>query len=163
MKLKEAIDYLNPIAAATPMSNYRKALITVMQAAQENSNKTKIRGFEAVNNTLEVVKLPKRSTAKSAGYDFYAPCDIKVPAHGTSGMIMTGVKAYMQDDEVLLLYIRSSLAVKKSLMLVNNVGVVDADYYNNPDNEGDIGLMFYNYSDIDRIIKAGERMAQAFL
>ena len=117
----------------------------------------KVRGFE--NVTGSNVPLPVRKTGKSAGYDFVAPCDIYIPAHGTSNIIMTGIKAYMPDDEYLELHIRSSLATKKHIALACG-GIIDADYYNNADNEGNIGIAFFNYSAIGQTIKAGERMAQ---
>lgn len=104
--------------------------------------------------------LPERKTAGSAGYDFVAPCDIKVPAHGFSELVLTGIRAYMPENEFLALYIRSSLAIKHGLMLVNNVAVIDKDYYDNEDNGGNIGAKFYNSSDTDYVIKAGERMMQ---
>lgn len=108
----------------------------------------------------ESYELPLRKTRHSAGYDFVAPCNILVPAHGHSEAIMTGVKAYMQDDEVLKLYIRSSLAYKYGLILVNCVGVIDADFADNPDNEGNIGFKLYNTSDVPVLITKGERVMQ---
>ena len=75
-------------------------------------------------------------------------------------MVPTGVKAYMQDDEFLGVHIRSSIAVKKGLALVNNVGIIDADYYNNEDNEGHIMLGLFNTTDSDVTLPKGERVAQ---
>ena len=119
----------------------------------------KIRGFEKVVPHSDV-KLPVRKTDGSAGYDFYAPVNIIIPAKGFSDIIFTGVKAYMPKNEYLACHIRSSLAYKKGLMLVNAVGVIDRDYYNNPDNGGNIGVMFYNASQTDCVIFAGERIMQ---
>ena len=126
----------------------------------EEEIKPKIRGFERVSYAPEDVKLPERSTKKSAGYDFFAPYDILVPAHGTSEIIKSGVKSYMRDNEVLFVPIRSSLGFKKDIILVNCIGIIDADFYNNSDNEGNISFKFRNSSDIDVIIKKGEKMAQ---
>ena len=103
----------------------------------------KIRGFERVTG-YEYQQLPTRSDNKSAGYDFYSPVNITVPAHGMV-KIPTGVKAYMREDEVLMLYVRSSIGIKKNLMLANQTGVIDASFYNNPDNEGNITCALYNY------------------
>ena len=75
-------------------------------------------------------------------------------------MVPTGVKAYMKPDEVLYIHIRSSLAVKRQLVLMNSVGVVDADYYNNPDNEGHIFIALWNRGKEAVTLKAGERLAQ---
>ena len=71
--------------------------------------------------------MPTRKTAFSAGYDFQAAENIFVE-EGKISVVPTGIKAFMPFDEVLLIYIRSSLAVKNNLMLANNVGVIDADY-----------------------------------
>lgn len=76
-------------------------------------------------------------------------------------VIATGLKAYMQDDEYLGIHIRSSLAFKKNLNLVNSQGVIDADYYNNEDNEGHIMIGLINFGDEDVEITKGMRIAQA--
>ena len=66
-------------------------------------------------------------------------------------LIPTGIKAYMLDDEVLYLYNRSSNPKKKGLILANSVGVIDKDYYGNPDNDGHIMFAFYNIKDKDKL------------
>ena len=76
-------------------------------------------------------------------------------------LVKTGIKAYMQDDEVLYLYNRSSNPKKKGLILANSVGVVDKDYYGNPDNDGHIMFAFYNIKEEDITIKKGEAIGQA--
>ena len=78
---------------------------------------------------LENIVLPKRQTAKSAGYDFYLPYDIFLNS-GEMKVVATGIKASLEDDEVLEIYIRSSMAIKRGLFLANQVGIIDADYYN---------------------------------
>lgn len=75
-------------------------------------------------------------------------------------LVKTGIKAYMQKGEVLKLYIRSSMATKKGLALANLVGVVDKDYYNNPDNSGHIMVPLINFSALPIFIPAGTRIAQ---
>lgn len=105
-------------------------------------------------------KMPQRSTKFSAGYDFYAPCDILVPAHGVSKLVPLNIKALMPSDYVLQLFIRSSLATKHNLMLVNNVGIIDADYADNVENDGNIGVKYFNHGNVDYTIKKGERCAQ---
>lgn len=122
--------------------------------------KTKTRGFEVVSYAPADIKLPVRSTELSAGYDFFASEDIFIPANGVSKLIKTGIKAYMKANEFLPFFDRSSLATKHGINLVN-VPVIDADFYNNADNEGNISLMFRNNSDVDYTIKKGEKMAQA--
>jgi dUTP pyrophosphatase len=105
------------------------------------------------------VALPVRKTARSAGYDLAAAADVAV-LPGKVALIPTGLKAYMADDEVLLLYIRSSLAAKRGLMLANGVGVVDADYVDNPENEGHIMVAVANWGTAPVEITCGERVAQ---
>lgn len=76
-------------------------------------------------------------------------------------LIPTGIKAYMEEDEVLYLYNRSSNPKKKGLILANSVGVVDKDYYGNPDNDGHIMFAFYNIKEEDITIQKGEAIGQA--
>ena len=104
----------------------------------------KLRGFEKIAKYAAVdFPMPERKTQKSAGYDFCLPEDV-VLEPGKLQLVPTGIKAYMQDGEYLGMHIRSSMAVKKRIMLVNNVGIIDADYYNNADNEGHIMLALLN-------------------
>ena len=70
-------------------------------------------------------ELPKRSTKNSGGYDFVVPEDTICKSHEIT-MVKSGVKAYFPDDEVLLLFNRSSNPKKKGLIILNGVGVVDA-------------------------------------
>ena len=86
-----------------------------------------VRGFLKVNEELDT-KLPERQTKASAGYDFYVVEDVEIPAYGTV-MLPTNVKAYMQEDEVLMLYSRSSLAIKRGLILQNTTGIIDSDFF----------------------------------
>ena len=104
--------------------------------------------------------LPERKTAASAGYDFTSPRDFTVGPHECSDMIWTGVKARMPKGEFLGIHIRSSMAAKNKLAIVNQVPIIDADYYGNPQNDGNIGLMFYNFGNKKVTIKKGERIAQ---
>ena len=125
----------------------------------------KKRGFEIAKGFEDKgINLPERKTKYSAGYDVEAAEDVVVPSF-KKGMaptlIKTGIKAYMQDDEVLLLYNRSSNPKKKGLILANSVGVIDKDYYGNQDNDGHIMFAFYNIKDEDVIIKKGECIGQA--
>ena len=75
-------------------------------------------------------------------------------------MIPTGIKVYMDENEWLGIYIRSSLAIKYGLILANSVAVIDSDYYNNPDNEGHIMLPIRNVSGMPYTVKKGDRIAQ---
>lgn len=119
------------------------------------------RGFELVSNheVFGDVKLPERSTAFSAGYDFFAPKDFVIGGGEVRG-VQSGVKAYMRPDEVLKIYPRSSMGIKKNVILANTVGVIDADFYNNEDNEGNICLCLYNYGKSPVVIHKGDKVAQ---
>ena len=124
----------------------------------------KIRGFEVAKGFEDKgINLPVRKTKNSAGYDIEAAEDVIVPAF-KAGMkptlIKTGLKAYMQADEMLCLYNRSSNPGKKGLILANSVGIVDSDYYGNPDNDGHIMFAFFNFKDEDVEIKKGDCIGQ---
>ena len=128
-------------------------------STEKDENKNRFRGFELISS-VDGAKLPERATAHSAGYDFFACRDQSIEPGGIA-VVFTGVKAYMPDNEVLLVFNRSSNAKKKGLVLANGVGVVDSDYYNNPDNEGDIGFCFLNITDQIVFIKRGDKLGQA--
>ena len=120
----------------------------------------KQRGFEIVSAYAGAgALLPERKTGASAGYDLAAAAAVEIVPQGFA-MVPTGVKAYMQRDEVLLIYIRSSTALKKRLMLMNSVGVIDADYHGNAENEGHIYIPLCNCGKDAVHIAAGERIAQ---
>lgn len=104
-------------------------------------------------------KKPTRGTKRSAGYDFTSPIEIIVPAHETA-LIPTGIKVTMEDDEVLLIVPRSGIGFKTNIRLSNTLGVIDADYYNNPQNEGHMMIKFYNPTDKPFHINVGDRIAQ---
>ncbi|MBQ9698708.1 MAG: dUTP diphosphatase [Acidaminococcaceae bacterium] len=120
----------------------------------------KLRGFEKITKYKDVdFPMPARKTKTSAGYDICVPEDVALRPNRLV-LVPTGVKAYMQPDEFLGVHIRSSMAVKKGLRLVNNTGIIDADYYNNPDNEGHIMLALVNTGLQPLVLKKGERVAQ---
>lgn len=118
--------------------------------------------FEKVNKITEDIKLPERSTLNSAGYDFFAIEDVTIPAKKLT-RVMTGVKCELMSNQVLILANRSSNPSKKGLILANGIGVVDADYYGNPDNDGEMGFEFYNILDEDIVIKKGEKLGQGII
>lgn len=119
-----------------------------------------MRRFEVVSRCKDInVKLPKRKTKKSAGYDFFAIEDFTLYPNKLC-IVPTGVKAYMEDDEVLYLHIRSSVAFKRGVRMLNSIGVIDADFVDNPDNEGEISLGLLSHNDDIVHIQKGERIAQ---
>ena len=123
------------------------------------------RGFKVAKGFEDKgINVPIRKTKYSAGYDIEAAEDCVIPSF-KKGMaptlVKTGLKAYMQDDEVLLLYNRSSNPKKKGLIMANSVGVIDKDYYENPDNDGHFMFAFYNIKEEDIEIKKGDAIGQA--
>lgn len=137
----------------------------MMRLRIEVEDKYRNRGFEIVDDKYRKhpkidIKIPKRSTKSSAGYDICTPIKIVIPANGISEAIQTDIKAYMLEDEVLEIYPRSSLGFKKNLMLINTVGIIDSDYYSNSQNDGNIGLKLKNLSDKEVVIESGEKILQ---
>ena len=125
----------------------------------------KIRGFEVAKGFEEKgINFPERKTRCSAAYDIEAAEDVVVPSF-KKGMkptlVATGLKAYMQDDEVLYLYAKSSGFPKKGIVLSNCVGVIDGDYYENETNDGHIMFSIINLKDEDLHIKKGDSIGQA--
>ncbi len=112
------------------------------------------KGFEHMNVTL-----PKRSTKFSAGYDFRS-LENYILKPGEAHIFKTGVKAKMNEDDVLLIFIRSSLAIKYGLSLSNSVAVIDADYFSNPANDGHIMIAIRNNSLTPVEIKVSDKIAQ---
>lgn len=118
--------------------------------------------FEIVKRIEENIKLPERSTINSAGYDFYAIENTHVFAKGVT-YVKTGVKVKLAPDEFLMLCNRSSNPGKKELVLINGVGIIDADYYNNSDNDGEIAFAFQSLNDVGSFIKKGDKIGQGII
>lgn len=126
--------------------------------------KRRNRGFEVVTNGHrknidKEIQLPVRGDSRSAGYDIRTPHEVTIKA-GESVLIWTDVKAYMLDDEVLKVYVRSSIGTKKGLILKNVVGIIDSSYYGNIDNDGNIGVCLKNTTDKDVHLDEQERICQ---
>jgi dUTP pyrophosphatase len=119
-----------------------------------------LRGFKFISDyENKEILLPTRKTQFSAGYDIAAAEDVTlVPTSVT--LVPTGIKAYMQPDEYLGIHIRSGLSIKNHLSLVNGQGIIDADYFNNIDNEGHIFIAIYNHNLQNVNISKGTRIAQ---
>lgn len=120
--------------------------------------------FEWVSNKRDHIwdKLPERSTKYSAGYDFFAPTTIIIEPHDQTHLMFTDIKVQLDKDKVLMLYPRSSLGMKR-IALANTTGIIDADYYNNKKNEGNIGFSLVNNSDKQVIIQQGEKFMQGVI
>ena len=103
--------------------------------------------------------LPKRDSVYTAGYDIYLLEELTIKP-GERKKVPTGIKSYFDKEEVLLLVVRSSMGFKYNIRLCNQVGIIDADYYNNKDNEGHIWLMIQNEGEKEYNFKKGEAIAQ---
>ncbi len=124
----------------------------------------RLRGFEVAKGWEDKnINLPIRKTAKSAGYDVEAAEDIVIPPFERGckpTLIHTGLKAYCQDDEWYMLANRSSHPGKKKLVLANGIGIIDADYYCNPDNDGEFMFAYYNLGTEPYEMKKGDVCGQ---
>ena len=120
------------------------------------------RFFEVVKDEFRKnegeIKLPTRASEHSAGYDFYSPVDAIIYPDD-SVMIWTDIKAHMYYDNALLLIPRSSMG-KHPVMIANTVGLIDSDYHNNPDNDGNIGFRLLNIGEEPYRITVGDRIGQ---
>ena len=127
------------------------------------------RKFEYVNRVLSTgyetkepkFNLPVRKTEKSAGYDF--ECIETIPPYKLGDkpfLIPTGVKCKMQDDEFLMLVNRSSNPKRKNLVIPNSMGIIDADYYGNPENDGEMMFTFFNVGTEPVTIEKGYAIGQ---
>ena len=123
----------------------------------------KERGFEiAKGYENKGINLPVRKTAHSAGYDVEAAEDIIIPKYYPGikpTLITTGLKAYCKENECFLLLNRSS-GPKKGFLMANSVGLIDSDYYGNPDNDGHFYFSYFNCSDHDIEVKKGDVIGQ---
>ena len=112
------------------IAKFHKVSFEQFQSAYEGVER------DLVEKIYENIKLPRRATAGSAGYDFYAPEDIKI-LPGEIVKIATGIRVEMEPEWVLKCYPRSGLGFKYRLQLNNTVGIIDSDYFYS-DNEGHI-------------------------
>ena len=149
--------------------------------------------FEIVSTYTEGVTLPVRATAHSAGYDFFAAKEMIIPAYKNlmdefdglvakkipygledlkritkntglkPSLIPTGVKCMLDEGKYLELSVRSSTPLNNWIILANGVGIIDADYYNNPSNEGEIFFQVINLSPVDILIHVGDKIGQGII
>ena len=146
-----------------------------------------------IQNGETSVILPVRATAHSAGYDFtvaemtivpsyahlvdelngyvadkipYQINDMKKVTKGTGlrpTLVPTGVKCRLEDDEYLEISVRSSTPLTSWMILANGIGIIDSDYYNNPDNEGEIFFQMINLSPADIMLNPGDKIGQGII
>ena len=107
----------------------------------------------------ESYELPTRSSKSTAGYDFHLIEDLTIKP-GEIIKVPTGIKSYFEEDETLLIIVRSKTGFKYNIRMVNQVGVIDADYYNNPDNEGHMFFKIQNEGTEEVTFKKGNAVVQ---
>ena len=127
--------------------------------------------FKEINKLYDSIKLPRRATKYSAGYDFYVSGEVIIPMEN-SGVIPTGIRWVCDKEEdknkVLQLYPRSGIGFKTGVRLMNTVGIIDADYWEG-DNEGHIMLKIYNPMNLHSNptghlqVKSGEAIVQGVI
>ena len=103
--------------------------------------------------------LPKRQTKYSAGYDFESVIDFTLKPN-ESKKIPLGIKVNMNRDEMLMIVVRSSTGFKHNVRMCNQVGIIESDYYNNPNNEGHLFIKLQNEGTEDFVVKKGDRLCQ---
>lgn len=115
---------------------------------------------EEIRRIYDGIRLPKRATSGSAGYDFYMPVDMTIEP-GQTVKIPTGIRVQMEEEWVLKCYPRSGLGFKYRLQLNNTVGIIDSDYFNS-DNEGHIFAKLTNDTNEGKTVnlKAGTGFMQ---
>lgn len=104
-------------------------------------------------------ELPMRQTKYSAGYDFKSPIDFVIHP-GETIKVPTGIKVTMNEGEMFMLVVRSSMGFKWNVRMCNQIGIFERDYYNNETNERHAWLRLQNHGDEDYVVKVGDRIAQ---
>ena len=112
--------------------------------------------IEEAKSVYANIRLPRRATKGSAGYDFFAPESFTLVPHETI-LIPTGIRVMIEDGWVLQLYPRSGLGFRHRLQLDNTVGVIDSDY------RGEINVVLHNHGSAPQTIENGERVAQLLI
>lgn len=152
-------DSLEPVEDTTTLCNDDNEVSTFSIESMEEMP-VKTRGFEICPDkyrkhpNIKII-LPQRNDKRSAGYDLRVPRKMVIPPHSHSELEFTDICAYMQDDEVLKVFVRSSVGCKKGLVLANGTGIIDASYY--PRN---IGIKLYNTTNEEVVLEENERVCQ---
>lgn len=132
--------------------------VSFEQFKKDMENYREFLSEEKIREIYDKIKLPKRATRGSAGYDFYTPSNIILKSNSTSKAIPTGIRCRMDDDVVLMLHPRSGLGFKFGISLANTTGVIDSDYYN-AKNEGHIMVKFKNPGE-ELVLEEGSAIMQ---
>lgn len=127
----------------------------ILQENKEEIAKALIKEWQAI-------KLPKRATKYSAGYDLYSQIEF-VLEPGKTITFPLGIKVELDNDKFLMIVPRSSSGFKYGINLWNTVGVIDCDYFNNPNNEGHIHIKLRNTGTKDWKVSVGDAIAQGII
>lgn len=116
-----------------------------------------------IHNIYDSIKLPKRATSGSAGYDFFCPTGLSI-VRDKAIKIPTGIRCKIEEGWMLQAYPRSGHGFKTGIHLANTVGIIDSDYYGS-DNEGHIFIKLVNDSVLSQnsMLKVGEAFCQGVL
>ena len=118
------------------------------------------RYFQPVHNVRgDHSQPPVRATKDSAGYDVFSAEPQFIPV-GEVVLVGTGIKSHMPGGEYLQLTLRSSFAIKNTCWMPNSPGIIDADYYDNEKNEGEIFVPVYNGGKSPILVQTGDKIAQ---
>lgn len=150
------------------VGEFEKVSYDEYHSSQFRLDRSRLANFR---DEYEFLKIPKRATIGSAGYDFYAPFSFQLIPPGFDGhnyhlgesiLIPTGIRCKIKEGWFLMLVPRSSLGFNYRLQMDNTVSIIDSDYYGNKENEGHIMLKITNDSNCGKILRvnAGDRIAQ---
>ena len=134
----------------------------VWDAYRENVDEVSLEKLEQYKKDYNAIKLPKRATSRSAGYDIFSTFDFGI-GQQQDVKIPLGWKVYLKDDEFLMVVPRSGLGFKYYTRLANSTGIIDGDYVDNPDNEGHCWIKLRNEGFIHLQVKEGDAIAQAII
>lgn len=145
-------DWLSTFLCNEPKSDIDDPKDKNLEADQYKEDK-----HDEAGHIYDNIKLPKRATSGSAGYDFYSPLSFSLNP-GETILIPTGIRVKIEEGWVLKFYPRSGLGFKYRLQLNNTVGIIDSDYYAS-DNEGHIFCKLTNDTNEGKIVCIGEGTA----
>lgn len=120
-------------------------------------------GEKNIQEAYDNIKIPERKTMYSAGYDFATPCSFEIEPQQNI-VIPTGVKCYFPERKAekyhLEMFVRSSVGIKKGVVLSNGTAIIDGDFYNSGEGEGGMLIALHNSSDMKRSFNTGDRVVQ---
>ena len=141
---------------------FRLALVDTFIKQGKTEEEAKCFASSIATENLDDIDIPKRSTVASAGYDFQIPFSVTIHP-GQTIIIPTGIKVKLDPDKVLMIAPRSSIGIKKHLKMANTQAYIDADYYNNPSNEGHILIALTSENNNNVSLEYKDKIAQGII